>query len=218
MRLLCDDGFPMLELPSYGFVVGALPFTKAQYEKLWALVGCPRNLPQEETPFSDDCYDGCLALNPRPAKQSKIIKPLNFWLTGLSPQHTERLLSHLPNARLPEAQIWLNVEKYLSQKPFADEDKLQWEQLELSEAARHAVRVLWEQKKPYNWAQATALQDGILEWVKWQQDSWDRNASDVGALGSPQGTSFVPQLDGPRRHSATDQPDGWNGFRVWKTL
>ena len=60
MRLCCDrNGFPLVYLDEMGLALSVLPFSKAQFERLWA------EKKNDCTWATDDWYETALSLNPR---------------------------------------------------------------------------------------------------------------------------------------------------------
>jgi len=208
-----EDGFPVLDLVEQDTSLGVLPFAKWQFETLWAKLGC-----RDSSPLSDACYAQWLKINPRPSRHRTATSPLTLWLTGLAPSQAQSLVSHFDQGFLPDSKKWLEVEKALHRRPFTASDAANWLELPLCEEARTATRLAWGNSRPGTWAQALLLQNGILEWVIWQPPSWSHEQTGFGSLGSPLGTTFVPQLDGPRRFQSADPPGRLNGFRIWRHL
>ena len=213
MQLRVDnDGFPVLDVDQ-GMSLGALPFTKWQFETLWAKSGC-----QVNSPLSDACYSQWIKVNPRLSRRGTPSSPLNLWLTGLTPAQSQALLSCIGQAFLPDSKKWLEVEKDLNRRRFTSSDAANWLALSLCEEARMATRLAWDNTQPKTWAQALLLQNGILEWVSWQSPSWNHERTEFASLGSPKGTTFTPQINGPLLFQAADRPTQLNGVRIWNDL
>lgn len=207
-----NDGFPVLDVDQ-GVAIGALPFTKWQFETLWAKSGC-----QADSPLSDDCYAQWIKVNPRPSRRGKPSSSLMLWLTGITPTHAQAIVSRTSQAFLPDSRKWLEVEKNLNRRRFTSSDAATWLALPLCDEALAATRAAWGETLPKTWAQALLLQNGILEWVSWQSPSWNHERTEFASLGSPKGTTFTPQINGPLHFQAADRPTQLNGFRIWNDL
>lgn len=208
MQLSCDSfGFPTLQIEGQRSVFAALPFTKVQFELLWVEKAALRQQ------FDDAWYKTVLDRNPRSSWRKPPENSLaGLWLTGISPSEAAIIVEQMPDAALPRADEWLEIQRSLSAHTI-HEDIGKLRGLPLHPAASAILDRLQQNRSVTVWADLLLINGGILEWVVWDSPGWREKPSGFGALGSPPGTVVEPHRDGPSRYRVGEQPSRLNGFR-----